>query len=84
MSKTVDNFSMNGHSKEFYSIEISVKSIKVSEDFTHKKVVIEKRIKGIDVDDLPCGSSMTIDIHDLEEMIHLLSIIQQKHDNSYD
>ncbi len=82
MSKTVDKFLMNGHSKEFYSIEISVKSIKISEDYCHKKLVIEKRVKGIDVDDLPCGSSISIDIHDLDDLIQLLISIKEKHDNS--
>jgi hypothetical protein len=84
MSKTIEKLTMDGHSKEFYSINVSVKSIKVSDTFEHKKVVIEKRVKGVDIDDLPCGCSMTIDIHDLEYFIRLLNIVQQKHDNSND
>jgi uncharacterized membrane protein len=84
MSKKIDLYTMNGHNKEFYTLEVSVKCTKINEDFNHKILVLEKRELGLDIDDLPCSSSINIDFQDVQNLIDMLILIQKKHDNSHD
>lgn len=84
MTKKIDSLKMDGHNKEFYTLHINVESVILGAGLEHKNVVIEKKSLGLDIDDLPCGCKITIDMVDLENLIHLLTVVQQKHDNLYD
>lgn len=81
MKTNIDKYESNGVNKDFYTLTAKVESVKLKGGLEHKIVVLEKKSLNTEIDDLPCGCTMTFDMQDLENLVYLLQRIRENHDD---